>query len=164
MKLSRRLLIALLTILLASLAACGGDANPTASGGGTTPPVTGGNVPNFSSSDCQSAALAIAAAVSGGFTGAGGGSLQGSADVLSRMASGAPAAVKADIQTLATATQKFQAALAAANVDFTNPNSYSNPEAAAALQAASSEFEASGAKEAVDRVGAYFDQLCPGAR
>jgi hypothetical protein len=162
MKLSRHLLIALLTIVLAGLAACGGDSTPTASGGGTTPPVTG-NVPDFSSSDCQSAAIAIAVAVSGGFTGAGG-SLDQSAAALGRMASGAPAEIKADIQTLATATQRFQAALAAANVDFTNPNSYSNPEAAAALQAASSEFAASGAKEAVDRVGAYFDQLCPGAR
>ena len=165
MKLSRRLPIALLTIVLAGLAACGGDSTPTASGGDTTPPVTGGNVPNFSTSDCQSAAIAMAVAVSGGFTGiGGGGSLDQSAAVLGRMASGAPAEIRADIQTLATATQKFQAALAAANVDFTNPNSYSNPEAAAKLQAASSEFEASGVKEAADRVEAYFDQLCPGAR
>ena len=163
MKLSRRLLIALFTIVLAGLAACGGDSKPTASGGTTTPPVTG-NVPNFSSSDCQSAAIAIAAAVSGGFAGAAGGSLGQSADVLARMASGAPSEVKADIQTLATATQKFQAALQAAGVDFTNPSSYSNPEAAAKLQAASSEFEASGVSAAVDRVGVYFDQLCPGAR
>ncbi|MGH9174690.1 MAG: hypothetical protein ACRD1H_10040 [Vicinamibacterales bacterium] len=151
-----------MTIVLAGLAACGGDSTPAASGGGTTPPVTG-NVPDFSTSDCQSAALAIAAAVAGGFTGAGG-SLDQSAAALGRMASGAPAEIKADIQTLATATQRFQAALVDAGVDFTNPNSYSNPEAAAKLQAASSEFEASGAKEAVDRVGAYFDQLCPGAR
>ena len=162
MKLSRRLPIALFTIVLAGLAACGGDSNPTASGGTTTPPVTG-NVPNFTGSDCQSAAVALAVAVSGGFTGAGG-SLGQSADVLARMASGAPSEVKADLQTLASATQKFQAALVAAGVDFANPSSYSNPEAAAKLQAASSEFEASGAKEAVDRVGVYFDQLCPDAR
>ncbi len=70
MMLSRRLLIALLTIVLGGLAACGGDANPTASGGTTTPPVTG-NVGNFSSSDCQSAALAISAALFGGFAPAG---------------------------------------------------------------------------------------------
>ncbi|MEX2554665.1 MAG: hypothetical protein WEB06_03430 [Actinomycetota bacterium] len=163
MRLSRRLLIALFTIVLASLAACGGDSNPTASGDGTTPPVTG-NIPNFSSSDCTSAALAIAAAVSGGFTGAGGGSLDQSAAVLGRMASGAPAEIKADIQTLATATQRFQAALTAAGIDFTNPSTYSDPQKAAAIQQAGSDFQASGAPEAVNRVGAYFDQLCPGAR
>ncbi len=44
------------------------------------------------------------------------------------MASGAPAAVKADLQTLATATQKFQAALTAAGIDFSNPSTYSDPQ------------------------------------
>jgi hypothetical protein len=84
--------------------------------------------------------------------------------VLGRMASDAPAAVKADIQTLATATQKFQAALTDAGIDFTNPSTYSDPQKAAAIQQAGSDFQASGVTEAVDRVGAYFDQLCPGAR
>lgn len=168
LKNSKRLFTAFVVLMIAALGACGGDSTPTGSSNTpagntqTTPPVTGG-VPNFSSTDCQAAALALAAATAGGFSG-GGGALDQSAATLQRMASGAPSAIKAAIENLAAATSKFYNDLKAAGIDLTNPSTYTNAEAAAALQKAGDDFEASGAKAAADQISAYFDQICPGAR
>ncbi|MGH2795337.1 MAG: hypothetical protein ACRDKG_13655 [Actinomycetota bacterium] len=153
-------------VLAIGLAACGGDSTPTGStnGNNTTQPTTGGNVPNFSSSDCTAAALAMAAAMSGSVANVTG-STETGIDALRRMAAGAPSEIKSDVELVANATAKFQQAMKDAGFDPSNPGSFqSNPEALQAIGAAASEFQASGAPAAVTRIGTYFDQLCPGAR
>ncbi|MGH2785907.1 MAG: hypothetical protein ACRDJ1_11640 [Actinomycetota bacterium] len=159
---SIRRFVPVVLVLAIGLAACGGDSKPTGSSDNTTPPATG--VPNFSSSECSSAALAMAAAVSGSFANVTG-STDSGIDALRRMASAAPSEIKADVELVADATADFQQALKDAGFDPSNPSSVqNNPEALQKIGAAASAFQSSGAPAAVERIGTYFDQLCPGAR
>ena len=159
----RRLVFALLVSMIATLAACGGDSEPTGSStptGSTTP--TAGPPSLFSTEECRSVALALAAAASGGF-GTGQQSPDDAVIALQRLASTAPAEIKLDIELVGREIQKFYEALRTAGADFNNPSTFSNPQTAQAAGQAAAAFQASGAPAAVDRMESYFDQICPGA-
>ena len=163
---SFRRIVPLILVIAVGLAACGGDATPTGStgngnGNGATNSPPAGNV--FTAADCASAALAMAAAASGGLGGSqsGSGSFEDSVATLDRMADGAPAGVKDDIQTLAAATAAYLKALKDAGVDLSNPSTLTNPDKAQAVGRAAAAYQSSGAQAAADRVDSYFDEKCP---
>jgi hypothetical protein len=158
---SSRVLACLLVVAALALGACGGSKTPT--GSGSNPPATtggGGGIPGFGAGDCASAARAMALAAAGGFGGQNAFG-QDASTALNRLADAAPSAVRGDIKTVATAVGAFYKALKDAGIDFTNPSSFQDPSKAQALQKASQDFEASGAKAAGERVTNYFRSICP---
>ncbi len=166
MKISTRLISAVVSIAVASVAACGGDASPTGSPntpGGTSATFGGSASALFSTTECLQVAQALAVAASGGFGGTALAPDQAVANLL-RLESAAPAEVKADLALIANELRRFYEALKTAGADFNNPATLSNPQTLAAAGAAASAFQTSGAQQAQERIGSYFDGVCPGVR
>jgi len=165
MKLMRRVAAILSMLAILGAAACGGSDKPA---GSSTPAnnTPAGNNLSLTSAQCLSAAHAMAVAASGaaGFGSSGSQNPDEAVETLRRVAGAAPDAIKTDVELVADATRDFYDALKAAGVDFSNPSTFQDPQKAAAAGTAAQAYQNSGAPAAAQRIGTYFDSVCPGAR
>jgi hypothetical protein len=160
-----------LTLVVALLAvACGDDAGPATSIPGLDPVTTapaympptspgGTDAPGgMPSSECIELSMALSQAAAMGMTESG--DLEDSVAALQAMASAAPPQIAADFMIVAAALAEFAQTLAEAGIDFTDPSTYSSPQAQQALEEASDAFDASGIEEASERISDYLDDVC----
>jgi hypothetical protein len=146
--------LALLTVLTFALAACGGGSEPPVA----STPTGAGTI----SANCVAGALALADAISGATSTAV--PLETTLTTLREITKNAASAIKADVELVASAIKAFHQDMRDAGLDPANPAVQNDPQAAQAAGRAAAAFQATGAPSAVQRIGAYFDTLCPGSR
>lgn len=180
MRMRRPAALALAAVLAAGLAACGDDddsadeASRTEADSGSVTEEDSDDGSDSGDSDlgagfagagCAEFAQEFAeanAAIGGAFAGGGEGDFGEVADFFEEAANDAPDEVSDALQVLAGAYREFAEALDEADVDFSDPNAFSDPEVVAALTEASEAFNDPEIQEANQTLEAFAANSCEG--
>lgn len=165
-----RLLAAVLAAMLL-LSACGDDGSSDQSGDGqsTTEQESdgttgdGGDLAAAFTGDCSDAVNAFTEAVTSvgaAFVPGQEADLSDAATYLDEVADAAPDEISGDFQILADAFAEFAQALEDAGIDFSDPATFQDPEAIAALEQVDDAFDDAAVSEASDNIDAWFQDNC----